>query len=114
MTMIFAITVYSFAEKEAFDYGRACLVMLATVIVLVSFFWILFKLDSFWEILSLYLVMSFLGWFIVHEMDLFLTKKKNEFNENSAIVASSIIYSDMFLFWIAIFTVFSGSPEESE
>jgi len=114
MTMIVAITGYSFFEKELFNYGKACIVMLVSVIISTTFFLILYRFDSSWETLSLYLVMAFFGWFIVHEMDLFLTKKKNEFNVNSAIVASSIIYSDMFLFFIAIFTLFSSSSEESK
>jgi len=92
--------------------------MLATVTVVASIFWIIYadQLDFIWQMFLVYFVVALFGWFTIHEMDMFLTNKKarKRFNEDNYVVASAIIYSDIFLLFVAVFAIFSTSPEESE
>lgn len=64
--------------------------------------------------ISVYFVVAFFGWYSIHKLDLFLTKDKKRFHEEDFIIASAIIYSDIFMIFVALFAIFTTSPEESE
>lgn len=90
--------------------------MLGTTSVVASIFWIVYagQLDFLWHMFFAYLVVAFFGWYAIHELDMFLTKKKKRFEETDHVIASAIIFSDIFLVVVALFAFFSTSPEESE